>query len=62
MTSPDSASPIMAGKAQNRFSELPKHEHTACHKNFLSLCFLALPLGYPPNPQLLAHDLGLFFS
>lgn len=49
-------------QSSNRCSELLKHEHTACYKNFLSLCFLSLPLGYPPIPQLLAHDLVLFFS
>lgn len=30
----------------NRCSELLKHEHSACHKNSLSLCFLSLPLGH----------------
>lgn len=49
-------------QSSNRCSELLKHEHTACHKNSLSLCFLSLPLRHPPNPQLLAHDLVWFFS
>lgn len=33
-----------------------------CHKNSLSLCFLSLPLGHPPNPQLPDHDIFWFFS
>lgn len=48
-------------QSSNSCSELLKHEHTACHENCLSLCFLSLPLGHPPNPQLLAHDLVLVF-